>query len=268
MMKLWMILKEQFKNIGIIFRIASYDNKASYQGHYLGLAWEFLNPTIQIATFYVVFGLGLRRGQTVDGVEYISWMLIGMAVWFFMNKTILECSISIQRKITMVSKMKFPVSVLPTITIVSQLKTFFIMLFLGLASAFATGIMPTWHWIQFIYYFVAMMIFLFVTGVLTSTITILIQDFHFILQAVMRLLFYISGAIMVMSDIFPGRLGWLSLLNPFYYIIGGFRNVLLYQGTIGHNLIPTAFFWTLTIFIGLIAAHLHLKFRSRFMDFV
>jgi len=268
MNKIWLLLKEQFDNVGIIHRIAKYENKASYQGHYLGLAWEVLNPTIQIITFYVVFGLGLRRGQSVDGVAFIAWMLVGMAAWFFMNKSILDCSISVQRKIGMVSKMKFPVSVLPTIVIVSQLKTFFVMLALGIASALLVGVYPTIHWIQFIYYFIAMLLFLFFVGVLTSTITILVRDFHFMLQALMRLLFYVSGAIMPISQIFPGRLGWLSLLNPFYYLIGGFRNVLLYERTVWEFSSASWFFWIFTVLIGLLASHLHLKFRSRFMDFI
>jgi len=267
MNKIWLLLKEQLNNIGIIHRIAKYENKASYQGHYLGLAWEILNPTIQIITFYVVFGLGLRQGDTVDGVEFIAWMLVGMAAWFFMNKSILDCSMSVQRKIGMVSKMKFPVSILPTITIASQLKTFFVMLALAIASALFVGIRPTWHWVQFVYYFVVMLVFLFFSGVLTSTITILVRDFHFMLQALMRLLFYVSGAIMVISEMFPGRLGRMAFLNPFYYIISGFRNVLLYQGEIWRGA-PSLFFWIFTLFIGLLASHLHLKFRSRFMDFI
>ena len=82
MNKVWLLLKEQFCNSGIVYRIAKYENKASYQGHYLGLAWEVLNPTIQIITFYVVFGLGLRRGDSVNGVAFIAWMLVGMAAWF------------------------------------------------------------------------------------------------------------------------------------------------------------------------------------------
>lgn len=268
MNKLGLILKEQFSSLGIIYRIANYENKASYQGHYLGLAWEILNPTIQVITFYVVFGVGLHRGREVRDVPFITWMLVGMAVWFFMNKVVLESSKSIQRKIGMVSKMKFPVSVLPTIVIVSQLKTFFVMMGLAIGSALFVGIFPTIHWFQFLYYFVAMIAFLLFIGLLSSTITILVRDFHFILQAVMRLLFYTSGTILVISDMFTGRFGRLLQLIPFNYLIRGFRNVMLYQGMIFEDTTASLFFWVLVLLIALLATHLHLKFRSRFMDFM
>ena len=57
------------------------------------------------------------------------------------------------------------------------------------------GVSPTVYWVQFIYYFIAMVIFLFAFGLLNATITVLIRDYHIFLQSVLRLLFYVSGPI-------------------------------------------------------------------------
>ena len=268
MEKIFLILKEQFSNIGIIYRISKYEKKASYQGHYLGNAWEILNPTIQILTFFVVFGLGLRGGDDVMGVSFIAWLMIGKSSWFMVNKSILGGSTSVQGKISMVSKMKFPISVLPAITVLRQISAFFVMLMIGIVSSYFSGIIPTIHWLQFFYYFTAQFIFLYYVGILTSTITILARDFHFILQAIMRMLMFISGVMMVVHEIAPGRIGWMLSLSPIFYLINGFRDTFLYQRFFWERGLQTMFFWTFTLLIALIGSHLHLKFRSRFMDFI
>ena len=263
-----LIISEQFKHYGIIFRVAQYDKKASYQGHYLGLAWEILNPAIQIFTYFLVFGMGIRRNGEVDGVPFIAWMLIGLSAWFFMNKATLDCSNSVLRKIGMVSKMKFPVSILPAITIISLTRTFFVMLSIAIVTLLFNGIYPTIYWLQFFYYFFAMYVFLYFFGLLSSTITILIRDYHLILQSLLRILFYFTGAILVIDELFPGR--WLRVLqlNPYYYIVNGFRDAFLSRAFFWEDWTMTAFFWLTTLFIAIISTHLHLKFRAKFVDLI
>ena len=265
--KILLILKEQFSHLGIIFRVAQYENKASYQGHYLGLAWEFLNPLIQIGIYYLIFGIGVRGNDEVRGVPFIVWMLFGISCWFFINKAVLDCSKSIQKKVGMVSKMKFPVSVLPSITIVSLLKTFFVMIGISIVVAFFFGIYPTIYWLQIIYYFVALIIFLFFFGLLNSTITLLVRDYHIILQSLMRILFYFSGPIWVIEEArFPAWVIRMIQLNPFFYIINGFRDAFLSRAFFWEYRTTGLFFWGLTLLIAILGTHLHLKFRSKFVD--
>lgn len=79
-----MIIKEQINNVGIISRVSKYEEKATYQSHYLGLIWQFLNPLIQIGIYYLVFGLGVQRGRSIGGVPFLPWMLIGVIAWFLL----------------------------------------------------------------------------------------------------------------------------------------------------------------------------------------
>ncbi len=83
------LFKEQFKNMGIIFRISRYEDMANYQSHYLGLVWEYLYPLIQIGIYWIVFGVGLKHGQS-NGVDYLPWMVIGITPWFYMNRATLD----------------------------------------------------------------------------------------------------------------------------------------------------------------------------------
>lgn len=265
------VITEQFKNFGIIRRISKYEEKATYQSHYLGLLWQVLNPAIQIGIYYLVFGLGMRRGD-VRGIPYIIWMLVGIIAWFFINSSILGESNSIYRQIGMVSKMKFPVSILPTVNMASNFKSYRWMMLLLFISMFSVGIYPNVYWIQYFYYLFCMFAFLFAFGILNSTISVLVRDYHIMLQSILRLLFYLSGPIWEFNRIFNGtRHAWMTRLlelNPIFYIIDGFRDSLLYGKWFWEKGVQTMFFWLVVGVLLIIGSHIHMKFRARFMDFM
>ena len=267
-----LVLKEQFENFGIIRRISKYEEKATYQSHYLGLVWQFLNPAIQVGIYYFVFGLGLHQGKEVDGVPFIIWMLIGIIAWFFINSSILGSSNSIYSQVGLVSKMKFPVSILPSVNITSNFVSYRAMMGLLLVSMLIGGVTPTIYWLQYFYYLFCMIAFLFAFGILNSTITVLIRDYHIMLQSIIRLLFYLSGPIWNIQEMaqFKGKDTIVRLLelNPIYYIINGFRDSFLSKGWFWEKGTQTLFFWLVTILLLTVGSHLHMKFRARFVDFI
>lgn len=264
-----LIVKEQIESLGIIFRMSRYENKATFQGHYLGLAWQILNPLIQIGIYYLIFGVGVNGGRDVDGVPFIAWMLIGISCWFFINSSITGCSKSIYQQIGMVSKMKFPVSTLPAINIASNLSSFFVMLGVSIIILLFFGIYPTIYWLQFFYYFFCLIVFLFFFGLLNATISTLVRDYHTILQSVLRILFFLSGAVWNIEERnFPDFFIHILELNPIFYIISGFRDTFLSRQFVFEQINLTLFFWACVMVIAIIGTHLHLKFRAKFVDFL
>lgn len=263
----WLVIREQIEYSNVIFRITKYEIKALYEGHRLGIAWEIINPLLQILTFYVIFGIGFRQEREVGDVPFIAWLIIGKAIWFYLNGCIQRASNSVKRKLSMASKMKFPLSILPTITIVSRLNGLFVMIGVGMLIAIFSGLFPTFYWLQIIYYFIAMIVLVFAISLFTSTVAILFLDFDFILSTIMRFMMFTSGVIIPLEPL-RGRLGAVMRLSPFFYIISGFRNSLLYGVSMFDRGPETLMFWSFTLLVGIIGAHLHLKYRNRFSDYV
>ena len=106
------VLKENFSNLFRIYSISKYELLSDIRDSRLGIFWNFANPLIQILTYYFVFGLVMNR-KDVDGIPFIQWMLAGMVVWFFINPCITQGANAIFSKTGVITKMKFPVSVLP-----------------------------------------------------------------------------------------------------------------------------------------------------------
>ncbi len=263
------VIKEQFQHVGMIFRMSRYEDKATYQSHYLGLAWQILNPAIQIGIYYLVFGVGVNQNREISGVPFIVWMLIGITAWFYMNTSILGASNSIHRQVGMVAKMKFPVSVLPTINIVSNLSSYFPMVAIVIGTVLGFGTLPTLYWLQYMYYFFCMVVFLFAFGLLNATITVLIRDYHIFLQSVLRLLFYVSGPIWdIQNRSLPSWLVKILQINPIYYIIEGFRDTFLNRAWFWEKATYGLIFWGIVLILLILGSHLHMKFRAKFVDYI
>lgn len=269
MKEIVVVIKEQFQHLGMILRMSRYEEKATYQSHYLGLAWQILNPAIQVGIYYLVFGVGVNQGREISGVPFIVWMLIGITAWFYVNSSILGASNSIHRQVGMVAKMKFPVSVLPTINIVSNLSSYFPMVGIVILTLLAFGVWPSLYWLQYIYYFFCMIAFLFAFGLLNSTITVLIRDYHIFLQSVLRLLFYVSGPIWdIQNRSLPVPLVKILELNPVYYIIEGFRDAFIGRAWFWEHSSQAIIFWGIVLMLLIVGSHLHMKFRANFVDYI
>jgi len=268
------ILKELINNLQLIWTVARYNNKASFQGHYLGLIWEYLNPLIQIAIWGFVFGAIRNRAGVEVGagntIPFIPWMLVGMTAWMFMNRVTMSGATSVQRKIKLVAKMQFPTSILPAMTIAEKLYSYFFLVLCAIVIILSSGIMPTIYWLKFTYYFFAMLVFLYFLALLNSTITILFRDYDNFLKPIMRLFFFFSGPIWRIHEMTETLPIWFIRfmdLTPFSYIITGLRHAFFGYGFYREGwLLTTTAFWLIVLLIAIIGSHLHLKLRSKFID--
>ena len=114
------VIRENFENIYRTFSIARYELLADMRDSKLGLFWNFASPTIQVLTYWFVFGYVFQR-KAVDGIPYMAWMLGGMVVWFFISPCITDGCNAIFSKSDVISRMKFPVSILPLTVVFKKL---------------------------------------------------------------------------------------------------------------------------------------------------
>jgi teichoic acid transport system permease protein len=261
------ILKEQFIYLNLIFRLAIYDIKGRYQEHYLGVAWQFLNPALRVCVYWFVFGLGIRGGQPVGEIPFFIWLLVGLIPWFFISPAIIQGSNSVYQKVSLVSKMKFPVSILPSVTIVSNLFNFLVLLFLLFVIVIIYGINPGLYLLQLPYYLLCLLTFLFAITLLFSTIATIFRDFQIMLQSGMRMMMYLLPIIWDMSKLPEFFLNLLKL-NPLYYLISGFRDTFFGRQWFFEDWVYMGYFWITTLLILYIGSLIHIRFRKQFVDYI
>lgn len=262
------VLKEQITNFYLIQRLALYEIKSKNKMTYLGLAWEVINPAIQIAIYWFIFGFGIRQRAPIDGVPFIHWMLAGIVIWFFFNPSIIEGSKSIYQRIRMLSKMNFPMSVIPNIIIFSKFYSHIGLLVIVMAVLSFTGFPISIYYLQLPIYIMGAYLFIFSLSLITSTLNTIIRDLQMLLQAGLRMILYMSP-ILWTHDMLPESIATILKINPLYYLVEGYRASLL--GTEWYfitNWEYSLYFLGITLVLLFIGASLHIKFRRRFIDFI
>ncbi|MEY8752201.1 ABC transporter permease [Alkalicoccobacillus gibsonii] len=267
MKNIYRIFKEQYDNRQLIFRLARYEQRSKYQLHYLGMLWQIFNPLMQVLVFWAIFGLGIRGGQDVGETPFFVWLVIGLIPWFFISPTILQGSNSVHQKIRMVSKMKFPISVLPSIVIVGNAISFVLMLGILAIILLINKVNPGVYILQLPYYLISLFAFLYVFTLFSSTIATIIRDYYQLLQAGMRMMFFLSPIVWVPYTMPDWMIVFLQL-NPFYYIFEGFRDTLIGRAWFFENVTYMSYFWTGILVLAFIGSYIHYKFKDSFVDYL
>ncbi|KAA1042630.1 ABC transporter permease [Macrococcus equipercicus] len=266
MKEVWLILKEQFENMHMIRKLAIYNMKTEYSNHYLGMFWNILQPLFQVLIYYVVFGMGMRQGGT--GMTYLLHLISGLFPWLFISQSLNIGANAIYAQLGLVTKMKFPSSVLLSISFTN---TFINLLFttaIVVAMSLINGYRGYIHFFEFIYFIVAAFALIFAINLVMSTLVILVRDTRLILQNVLRMGFFVTPIFWNVHTASP-ILQKIASLNPFAFLIGMYRNAFIegsapVYGHLGDHL----YFWSITLLLLFIGSHIHYRFKNRLIDFL
>lgn len=260
------VIKEQFKNFYLIGRLSAYETKKEYADSQLGMVWVFLNPLLQIAVYWFVFGAGIRKGHDVNHIPFLTWMLCGLIPWFYISAAILQGSNSIYARLGTVSKMNFPLSIIPTYVVMSRFYTHLFLIIVLLIEVILTrGISYISFW-GLAYFAIANTILLIALSFLTSTLSTMLRDIHLLIQSITRMMLYLTPILWAPSP--HSKLVKLMKINPFYYIVEGYRKVILYNDPSYILSKYSLYFWGVVIVLFIVGAAAHVKFRRQFVDYL
>lgn len=259
------VSKEIRNNLVIISRMATFDLKIENKDTYLGRVWAVLTPLIQICIYWLVFGVGIRNGRNVDGYPYIVWMITGIIPWFYIDTCILQGANSIYTKINQISKMKFPIVIIPISKIIQELFKFIIMIIVMCLICVSNKVPITVHWLNLVYYSVYMIVFLASMAMVTSVFTMIARDFYKFLVSFVRLIFYVTPILWQMQNM-PALYQKIVEITPVYYIITGFRNSILYYKNFWEQGSIAVIMWLINVIVFIWGCSLQVRYKYRFID--
>lgn len=258
------ILREIACNLRRTIRLALYENRSRRSGMLLGRLWDLLNPLFQILIYCFVFSVGLKA-QVRDGTPYSLWLMCGMMPWLTMNSAIIGASSSIQQSASIIRNVHLPMSIIPMKAVVRACYEHVWTMAILLVALLLGGVTPSWHWLALGYYWVAALVLLTGAALVASSLTAVFRDFHEFLQPVMRLLFYVSSVVWAIDGLSPA-LQRVMRLNPFVYIIEGYRRCLLYREGLGTAWSQGLYFWAVSAVLLVLGCTLHARLRKQFID--
>lgn len=212
-----------------IFLLAKSDIIKTYSGAALGWIWALIKPLVTISVFWFAFTYGIRSGSSVNGFSFALWMIPGFMAWFYMSDMLNQGASSIRKYRYLVTKMKFPVSTIPTFISLSKL-TIHVCLMIIVAVLFVlAGHMPSIYWLQLPFYTLIMFFFWTAWGLFSSMLGAMSRDFINLIKAVNTAIFWLSGIMWDVNKIGIPTLQKVLYFNPVTYIATGYRNCFIYH---------------------------------------
>ncbi len=254
------------KNRRMLLNLIKSDFKNRYLGNHLGIVWAFIQPLVMVAVYWFVFTKGLRA-NSISNVPFLLWLLSGMVPWFLLNDAIISSSNSITSQAFLVKKIVFEVKLLPFVKLGSAVLVnlvFWIFLFI---IAISYGYYPTFYWFQFLYFIFCIIAISLSLGLLFSAIMPFWPDIGQIIAVLFQVLFWATPVMwdkdMVLSH---PQYQYIVKLNPFAYIVDGFRDTMVKQLPFWNNLEGMAYFWIFVIFSYWIGNRTFNRLRPHFAD--
>jgi teichoic acid transport system permease protein len=268
------VLHENFTNLFRIYSIAKYELLADMRDSKLGLFWNFAHPLIQVLTYWFAFGFVFnRKAVTMYEIEvpFVFWLVGGMVVWFFISPCITNGCNAVFSKTNVITKMKFPVSILPATVVLKELFNHLCLMIIVIIVFILGGYYPTLQWIELFYYCFCAIIFGISLSLTTSVLNMLARDTRKMVLACMRLLLYLTPILWDIGRLERSAPRFVLLImkaNPIYYIVQGYRDCFFYhKGFLFYHNSMIAF-WVITIVLFVIGSCMMYKFKHKFIDMI
>lgn len=261
------VFRENRQNIYRIYSIAKYSVKADIRDSRLGIFWNFASPAIQIFTYWFMFGYVFQR-KDVDGIPYLLWLIGGISVWFFISPCITEGCNAIFKRVDIITKMQFPVSILPLTVVLQKLFDHLCLMCITFSFMLAYGYYPSIHWLGLLYYLFCAVIFTTALSFITSVLNMLARDTKKFISATMRMLLYMTPVLWDIGRVEGRSIEYIIKCNPVYYIVQGYRDCFFYHEGFFAYTWSMGWFWGITIGAILIGSYMMYKFKTKFIDLV
>jgi ABC-2 type transport system permease protein len=100
--------------------------RSRYKGSALGFGWNFAIPLLNLAVFYLLFGVLLgQRPKTGTGEQnYAVFLFVGLLPWTFFANSLGAGASSIIANGAIVKKVRLPLQLLPAASVLSSLANF------------------------------------------------------------------------------------------------------------------------------------------------
>ena len=185
----------------------------------LGNLWHLLTPALNIAVYYLIFGLLLGVDRGVD--NFILFLTSGLFVHQLTQRTITSGARSIVGNRGLLQTFNFPRALLPITSSVTECLAAVSSFAVLFVVALLTGESPRWSWLLIAPLVVVQSVFNLGAAFVAARLASYFRDLLQILPFFFRLVLYGSGVIFDVRAYVDDEswVRWLFTLNPVYCFI-------------------------------------------------
>ncbi|HKH56917.1 MAG TPA: ABC transporter permease [Rubrobacter sp.] len=241
----------------------------SYKRSYLGLAWAILGPLIWVFFLTLIFSqvVGLKARELVEdpALNFGLFLYCGLLPFMAYSEALSKGLSVIRSNAGLVQKVVFPLELLPFTNAVASLadKLFGI----GALIVVVFVVQHRLHWEVLLLPLIMVLQLLFTLGLtyMMAVIGTYLPDMGEVLRPVIRGTFFITP-ILWPPETLPENLRWIENYNPLAYLVGAYRDMILWGELPGG--LATLYFSLFSAALFLVGFALFVRFKSGFADHV
>ncbi len=260
------IIREHKNFYRQIIGLSWLDMRREYRGAALSWAWAIIRPLVFLGVYFFTMKFGMRVSVSKEGIDLFPWLIVGLAVWFFIQDILNAGSNSFRRYSFLISKTKFPVSIIPTIVVLSQFFVHLGLMIIVMVYLFFFEDAFAWTWIQIPMYMTLLASFSVFWSLFASPLTAISKDFYQLIKSVTRILFWLSGVLWNVRNIENEWVRSLFMLNPVTGFIEGYRDALLYHEWFWQSPVRFTYLISALIILAFLAVFVFKKTRKEVVD--
>ena len=170
---------------------ATAQNVAMYTEARLGQVWQILTPLLNVAVYYLIFGLILNTKRGVP--DFIAFLVIGVFIFNFTQRSFIISSRVMWDSLPLIRALYFPRACLPLGYVLIELQQLAISLIVIFATVLAVGQPVTWYWLLIIPVLIMQTLFNIGAAFILARFGAGFDDVSQLLPFIVRTWFYASG---------------------------------------------------------------------------
>jgi lipopolysaccharide transport system permease protein len=214
-------LRELYQYRALLWSLTVRELKARYRASVLGFLWTFLNPTLNMMVYAVVFGYLLKAGQAA----YPYFLFIALLPWIFFATSVGGGASSVSDRRDLLTKVRFPAQVLPATVVATNLLNYLLSLPLLIGLGMLYGQWPTWHVLLFFPLVILQTTLILGLTYLVSAFNVALRDLQHIVLNVMQMMFFLTPIVWSVSTV-PAKYQQLVVYgNPMAALVSSYRAI-------------------------------------------
>ncbi len=219
------MIKEIYSYRTMIVNLTKRDLIGRYKKSFLGFAWSFIDPLIQLFVYTFLFTVIMPTGIP----DFHICLFVALVPWLFFSTCLTGGCMSIVGQQDMIKKIYFPREVLPISFVSAQFVNMLLSFIIVFVVLFVSGYGLNFKAIL-MFPLIVIMEYILVLGItfLFSSITVYFRDMQQVLGALSLILMYASPVIYTL-DLVPQQYRVYYMLNPMTRVIVAYRDILYYR---------------------------------------
>ena len=201
---------------------------SQFAGSMAGFLWLFITPIVNIIIYSFVFRyvFGMRAPEEFGPTNFVIFMMVGYLPWFAFADALGKAPNILLEKAPLITKVMFPVNVLPVAGAIIPYLTHSIGFGLLLGYLALSGYL-SWLWLWIPLVFFLQLLFTLGLVAILSAFCVFLRDLQQLVALIITSWFFLTPIVYPISIIESESIRNLYYLNPMHSFVDFYRQVIL-----------------------------------------